>query len=1008
MRDMHEPVLTSLLARISQAVLTREAECVRALVETTAPVEARWPAIRVRARGMVERLREEGLGFSVETFLQEYGLSSREGVAVMCLAEALLRIPDRETADRLIASTFTDTQWESHLGKSESVFVNASSWGLLMTGSVLQWGKEEEGVRGVLGSLARRAGEPVIREAMKAAMRLVAGQFVLGETIEAALQEGNKLSAKGYLFSYDMLGEGARDAVQAERYFQSYLHAIRTLGKRDRTDETSIYAAPGISIKLTALHPRYEWRQKERVMAELLPRLKELVRAAREAGICVAIDAEEATRLDLELEVFAALYTDTEFADYPGIGFVLQAYQKRAIHVLDLLIELATRTGKRMPLRLVKGAYWDSEVKAAQVAGLDAYPVFTVKEHSDVSYLACAEKMLKHATHFFPQFATHNAATISAIIEMAGSAEFEFQRLFGMGEKLYEPVVERHACRIYAPIGEHRDLLAYLIRRLLENGANSSFVHLMMEKELPLDVLLQSPMEVAKQDGAEGVVLPVGLYSDRKNSSGIDFGNRFMLEALQAQMNVDVVSRDVADAHPDDVDSAIRRAADAGAAWSARGVEVRASILERVADALEAQRGEAMQLLTTEAKKTVPDALAEVREAADFCRYYAAQARRLQAVPTVLEGPTGERNTLSLHARGVWVAISPWNFPLAIFMGQVSAALVTGNAVIAKPAEQTPRIAAFAVALLHEAGVPREAVQLLCGSGEIIGQALVTHPLTAGVVFTGSTDTARHINRALAAREGAILPFIAETGGQNCMVLDSSVLLEQAVDDVVHSAFGSAGQRCSALRVVYVHEDIAEAFVTLLAGAMQELRVGDPAALATDIGPVIDAAAREPLLEHIERMTREVTMFAATPLDATLEDDSYVAPHAFEIRSLTQLPGEVFGPILHVIRYRDIQTVIADINSTGFGLTFGIHSRIAPFHREVTEAIRAGNHYVNRGMTGAVVGVQPFGGEGLSGTGPKAGGPHYLLRFVTERVMSVNTAAVGGNIELLMGKPPAV
>lgn len=994
----------ALLVRISAHAFEGEAEAVSRLLTHCTDYESHWSDIRAEADAMIMRLRECGMGVSVEAFLQEYGLSSKEGVAVMCLAEALLRIPDRDTADALIDATFDGARWEKHIGRSESLFVNASSWGLLLTGKLLQWGDHQTGVSGTLKRLVQNSSEPAIREALKGAMKLIASQFVMGQTVESSLKKAVSFEKKGYCFSYDMLGEGARSMAQADAYMASYVHAIKSVGAT-RKQEHQLTQAPGVSIKLTALHPRYKWAQKERVMAELLPRLKTLVSFAKEQQICVAIDAEESTRLDIELAVFAALFTDPDFSDFHGIGFVLQAYQKRALHVIDLLVRLCEDTGKTMPVRLVKGAYWDSEIKQAQIDGLPDYPVYTVKAHSDLSYMACAKKLLDQAQHFFPQFATHNALTIASIRAIAGSADYEFQRLYGMGEMLYSSIVGNVPCRIYAPIGEHKDLLAYLIRRLLENGANSSFVHLMMDESKPLDELLANPMIVARRNqGVAGIAPPSALYADRKNSSGYDLGNRAQMQELLTRIAVKEPLATIADASEGQVQEAIAQAYQARKRWNDTAAEERAILLEKTADSLQAHEEEALTLCIQEGKKTIADAIAELREAIDFCRYYARQCRHYFATPLELQGPTGESNQLQLHGRGVFACISPWNFPLAIFTGQIAAALAAGNCVIAKPAEQTPNIAAFAVRLMYEAGIPEDVLHLLCGNGAAIGAALVADEHIAGIAFTGSTETAKSIQRSLADRAGAIVPFIAETGGQNCMLVDSSALLEQVVDDVVHSAFGSAGQRCSALRVLYVHRDIADELIVLLKGAMQELVVGDPSQLCTDIGPVIDAEAKQMLDAHIASMAQEANLIAKGAIKTNAPAADYVVPHAFEIQSISQLRKENFGPILHVIRYgsRELDDVIEAINATGFGLTFGIHSRIPAFAQSVAARIHAGNVYINRGMTGAVVGVQPFGGEGLSGTGPKAGGPYSLLRYASEKTTTINSAAIGGNVELLI------
>ena len=993
------------LDHISRHAFMDEAQCVQALLEHTAPFEEKWDAVVQSARADIERLRSEGMGVSVESFLQEYGLSTREGVAIMCLAEALLRIPDTETADKLIESTFADGDWESHIGNSDSVYVNAASWGLLLTGKLIgPESQPNEGIGGTMRKLMRSSSEPVIRQALRRAMKLAASQFVMGETIEDSLKKAKKFEKKGYRFSYDMLGEGARSMAQADRYFQSYMKAIKAVGQTREADEP-LYEAPSVSIKLTALHPRYEWRHQKQIMQELLPKLKQLTAQAQALGIGIAIDAEEATRLDIELEVFRALFLDPDFSDYAGIGFVLQAYQKRALPVIDFLVTLSQRSGKRIPVRLVKGAYWDSEIKVAQVNGLLDYPVFTVKEHSDVSYLACAKKLLEHPYAFFPQFASHNALTLSAIKMLASQSncDFEFQRLYGMGEKLYETIVADYPSRIYAPIGEHQDLLAYLIRRLLENGANSSFVNVMLDENVPVEALLQSPIGRVRDTGGHArIAPPAQLYGDaRHNSRGYDLGNRMQMQQLLADIAEQPPVPAITPADEKEVEDAIANAKAAFADWNRTPADARAGLLEHTANLLEQHETELLALVQREGKKTLADAIAELREAIDFCRYYALQCRVLFSNPIILDGPTGEHNQLSLHGRGVFACISPWNFPLAIFVGQVTAALAAGNTVLAKPAEQTSAIAARAVELMHDAGIPKHVVQLISGEGRRIGPLFTRDERINGIAFTGSTNVAKQLQKELAERDGAIIPLIAETGGQNAMIVDSSALLEQAVDDIIYSAFGSAGQRCSALRVLYVHESIAEPLCELISGAMQALHVGDATRITTDVAPVIDAKAQANLKAHIDDMTRNGKLIAAAPLPADVTD-TFVQPHAFEISSISQLTQEHFGPILHVIRYSNIADAVREIESTGFGLTFGIHSRIPNIFEPIAERIHAGNVYVNRGMTGAVVGVQPFGGEGLSGTGPKAGSPYTLLRFASEKAISINTAAIGGNIDLLM------
>lgn len=1022
---------------ISALALKDEGQSVAGLIEAAEPFSKAYPEIYRAASAIVKQLREDKGGSPLEAFLHEYGLETREGVVIMCLAEALLRIPDSDTADKLILDKLRFADFDQHMGGSRSLFVNASTWGLMLTGRVVNMGAEEaEGMKGTLSRMIGRVGEPVIRQALKSAMRIIGGQFVMGQDIREAL--GNAKKNRKYRYSFDILGEGARTREQADHYFEAYRQAIREIGAASE-GMGGLFDRHGISIKLSALHPRYEQTQRARVLGELLPRVKTLALDAMQAGIGVTIDAEEANRLDLSLELVEALLTDRDLKDAEGLGLAVQAYQKRAYAVIGYLAELARANRRRLPVRLVKGAYWDAEIKRAQMLGLEGYPVFTVKPHTDVSYLACALRMLEAGDAFFPQFATHNSLTIAAIRHLAGNRPFEFQRLHGMGERLYDPIVAEGApCRVYAPVGKHEDLLAYLIRRLLENGANTSFVNLLVDKNLPLEDLLANPLAQAQPfvtSPNPSIPLPGGIYGDRANSAGFELGYvtqyhqlQTALEALaqktwqagpviggkkrdgepvaiKAPAQLSVTVGEVVQATPELVEEALSQASSAFGRWQASPVAERAACLRRAADLLEGpHRNAALSLLLREAGKTITDAIAEVREAADFCRYYANSAEGLMAVPERMPGYTGERNELSLHGRGVFVCISPWNFPLAIFTGQVVAALVTGNTVIAKPAEQTPLVAALMVDILHEAGIPGSVLHLLPGTGEVVGAALTSDPRVAGVAFTGSTETARRINLALAQREGPIGVLIAETGGQNTMLVDSTALLEQVSDDVLLSAFGSSGQRCSALRVLYVQAEIADKLIAMLKGAAAELTVGNPADFTHDIGPVIDAEARDVLERHIGRMKGEATFLFSVPLTPGLEAAGhFVAPHAFEIKNISQLEREVFGPVLHIIRYRaeELDQVLQAINRTGYGLTLGINSRIEGFAETIRQRLRVGNAYVNRSMTGAVVGVHPFGGEGLSGTGPKAGGPHYLLRFVTERTFTVNTAAIGGNLELL-------
>jgi RHH-type proline utilization regulon transcriptional repressor/proline dehydrogenase/delta 1-pyrroline-5-carboxylate dehydrogenase len=1001
--------------------------------------------IQATARRLVAAVRDKGPARGgIDAFLHEYALSSPEGVALMCLAEALLRIPDSDTIDRLIRDKIAAADWQSHLGHSGSIFVNASTWALMLTGRMLHDHPGESEFAHVLHRFVARSGEPVVRQAVLAAMRILGRQFVMGRTIGEALNRAAVAERHGYRHSYDMLGEAAKTAPDAARYHEAYATAIaaigRTAGGRD------IEAAPGISVKLSALHPRYEFGQRERVMRELLPRLADLAGQARRAGIGLTVDAEEADRLELSLDLVEELAGMPALAGWDGLGLAVQAYQKRAPAVIDWLTGLAAKTKRRLMLRLVKGAYWDSEIKRAQERGLAAYPVYTRKVATDVSYLACARRLFDAGAAFYPQFATHNAQTLAAVLELAGRRGtkrdgWEFQRLHGMGEALYEEIVGPDKmnlpCRVYAPVGSHEDLLAYLVRRLLENGANASFVNRIVDERLPIDAITADP--VAELAGLEPkphprIPLPRDLFQpERPNSAGIDLADRQALGTLRdglaaalrepARAAPVVGGNEVAGSgepvfDPSDrrrqigaavsadaaaVEAALAAASRAAPAWDLRPAAERAAILDRAAELYERDRAALMALIIREGGRTIPAALSEVREATDYLRYYAARARADFAGPLALPGPTGERNRIALHGRGVFACISPWNFPLAIFTGQIAAGLAAGNAVIAKPAEQTPLTAAAAIRRLHAAGIPGDVLHLLPGSGETVGATLTADPRIAGIAFTGSIDTARAINLALAKRPGPIVPLIAETGGQNAMIVDSSALPEQVVSDVLSSAFDSAGQRCSCLRLLYVQDDIAGRLLPLLAGAMAELRVGDPALLATDIGPVIDGEARDALQLHAERMTREGRLLYQCALPEGAEHGTFFAPRAFEIDGASRLTGEVFGPILHVVRWRAdrLDRAIDEIAATGFALTLGIHSRIDDTVRHVLDRLGIGNSYVNRNMIGAVVGVQPFGGERLSGTGPKAGGPRYLYRFATERTVSTDTTASGGNASLL-------
>jgi RHH-type proline utilization regulon transcriptional repressor/proline dehydrogenase/delta 1-pyrroline-5-carboxylate dehydrogenase len=953
---------------ITSAYRRPEPECLPPLIEAAAlPAETMAKATAL-ARQLVERLRAKGHGGGVEGLIHEYSLASEEGVALMCLAEALLRIPDDETRDALIRDKIGGGDWEAHLGHSRSLFVNAATWGLLLTGKLAAT-HSERGLSAALTRLVAKGGEPLIRTGVNLAMRLMGEQFVAGQTIEEALDNGRPWERKGFRYSYDMLGEAAVTAAQAERYFADYRNAIRAIGAASAG--RGIYGGPGISIKLSALHPRYSRSQIERIHAELYPRLKALALLARSLEIGLNIDAEEAERLELSLDLLERLCFEPELAQWHGIGFVVQAYQKRCPFVIDWLIDLAERSGHRLMVRLVKGAYWDGEIKRAQLDGLEGFPVFTRKIHTDVSYIACARKLLAASDRVFPQFATHNALTLATIHAIAPKGLYEFQCLHGMGEGLYEEVVGPDKldvpCRIYAPVGTHETLLAYLVRRLLENGANTSFVNQIADPDVPADRLLADPVVQAMKLQPLGrphdrIALPRDLFGpERTNSMGLDLTNEHRLAELRAAMAIAKLPSSASDTTPEEIEETCRRATP----WQATPQE-RADCFTRIADTLEARRMELIPTIVREAGKTYANAVGEVREAADFLRYYAAQIR--------------DWSNDSHKPLGVVACISPWNFPLSIFTGQIAGALAAGNGVIAKPAEETPLIAAQTIPLFHQAGVPAEVLQLVIGDGKT-GARLVANATIAGVVFTGSTGAAQSINRELAKRP--VVTFIAETGGQNVLIADSSSLPEQLVNDALTSAFDSAGQRCSALRVLALQEDIADHVLPMLKKAMMELKVGDPQLLSTDVGPVIGEEAQKRLVDHIEAMRAK----GHAVLQAAAPSGLFVPPTIIEIASMAELPGEVFGPVMHVLRYpRDaLERVVRDANATGFGLTFGVHSRIDETIERASGISAAGNQYVNRTVIGAVVGVQPFGGHRLSGTGPKAGGPLYVRRLLSQR-----------------------
>ncbi len=1011
----------------------------------------------------------------LDAFLHEYKLSSREGVALMCLAEALLRVPDSATANRLIEDKLGDADWAAHLGNSDSFLVNASTWALMLTGKVLVMdegmdGYAEANFRGVLSSLVARAGEPLLCAAIGQAMKIMGGQFVLAESIEKGIKVARKKQDNGYTYSYDMLGEAAKTNQEAVDYLRAYEHGIQVIG--ESAEAQNPHHNPGISVKLSALHARYEYIKEASITSELYPRLKTLCVAAKTYNIGLTIDAEESERLEPSLHLLRMLCQDSDLKQWNGLGFVVQAYQKRAPYVLDWIGDLARSTDRKIMIRLVKGAYWDTEIKTAQIEGFSGYPVYTRKISTDVAYLYCAQKLLQRADTFYPLFATHNAHTVAAILEFAkkfnnkfaavnggenggengAENQFEFQCLHGMGEILYDHVIQKHNinCRIYAPVGAYKDLLAYLVRRLLENGANSSFVNRLIDRELPIAGIVADPVallrELAVKSHAD-IPVPNDIFADRKNSSGINFNNPLELSQLatavekfkikhwevkpllaqipasansdSANINAAKMGENIAEycinpasgeiigtvmnTPANMINQAVLYAKSAYYKWDLLGGSERAKILRIAADLYEQHRAELLAICMLEAGKTLNDAIAEIREAIDFLRYYANQAEREFTTKTLMPGPTGEKNQWSLHGRGVFVCISPWNFPLAIFTGQVSAALAAGNSVLAKPAEQTPIIAARAVELFHQAGIPRSVLQFLPGSGEKVGAALIENEHIAGVTFTGSSAVAKIIQRTLAQKSGAIIPFIAETGGLNCMLVDSTALPQQVVRDVIQSAFQSAGQRCSALRVLYLQEDVADDILDMLKGAMAELKIGNPQSIDTDIGPIIDRQALAFSHSHIKRCAEQnFPIYYGAEIQGA-KCGNYQTPVIIEINHIADLKAEVFAPILHICRYaaKDIDGVIDDINRSGYGLTFGIHSRIHRTIETISSRIQAGNIYINRNMIGAVVGVQPFGGQGLSGTGPKAGGPLYLHRFAHERCTSNDTSSSGGNTDLM-------
>ena len=994
--------------------------------------------IQIRAAAMVKQARAAGPQHPLDAFMAEYNLASDEGIVLMCLAEALLRIPDSETADLLIKDKIGSADWKDHFGKSDFFLVNASTWALMLTGRFLEPDDDHFAWQDVFGRLIGRMSEPVVRTALAQAMKLLGNQFVLGRTIDDALGASKDALAGGYCFSYDMLGEAALSQKQADHFYGSYLGAIEAVASAPKGE--GIFQAPNISVKLSSLHPRYEVAQTERVLNELLPRLMDLITSCRNAGLSLCVDAEEADRLELSLQLIERVVVSGALTGWDGFGLAVQAYQKRSGAVIDWLIDLARRNNVRLMVRLVKGAYWDTEIKRAQEQGLEGFPVFTRKASTDVSYLVCAQKLIAAQTHIYPCFATHNARTVSALLEMTKSEHaFEFQALFGMGREIYDQVMAADSavtCRIYAPVGSHEALLPYLMRRLLENGANTSFLNRLADRDLDVADVVKDPvvqLATFRSIPHPDIAAPRHLFGDsRPNSAGRDLQDYEVLQHLRD------VFEAKADAHflgaprigghsltgparnvqnPADAAHEIGLMIDAGPADALRALEVcdnaqpdwartrtgfRAAALCQAADLFEAHFELLAYLLIREAGKTLPDAQSEVREAVDFLRYYAAEGEKLFGTQE-LPGPAGETNRYSFHGRGVFLCIAPWNFPLAIFTGQVAAALMAGNTVLAKPAEQTSLIAAEAVALLHQAGIPEEVLGFIPGDGPALGKALLAAPELGGVCFTGSTEVAKLLHQQLAARPGPILPLIAETGGQNAMIVDSSALPEQAVTDILSSAFQSAGQRCSALRVLFVQQDIHATLVDLLKGAMAELKVGDPMSFSTDVGPVIDQQALRLLEAHHARMSKTQKVLASCQLPDASSKGFYFPPTVYEIESMDVLQTEVFGPCLHVIAFDGdrLDDVISTINGTGYGLTLSIHSRIGTTIDTICRRANVGNIYVNRNQIGAVVGSQPFGGLGLSGTGPKAGGPNYLQAFAGERTISTNVAAVGGNTDLM-------
>ncbi|MBT4964542.1 MAG: bifunctional proline dehydrogenase/L-glutamate gamma-semialdehyde dehydrogenase PutA [Francisellaceae bacterium] len=1039
MQESTDGELAELREIISQYYLMDENDLVIELLRAAKLPDSKIHNIQQTARRLVINVRKSRLrSGGLDAFLFEYDLSSEEGIALMCMAEALLRIPDSKTRDMLIKDKITSSDWNKHIGSSSSSFVNAATWGLMLTGQIISNDKVNSGyLKTVLGKAIKRGSEPIIRQSVSQAMKILGRQFVMGANIASAIKRAKEQENSGYRYSYDMLGEAACNREDAKMYFDNYMSSIIAIGENS-AGRGPIHG-PGVSVKLSALHPRYEYKNKAKVMRELYPRLLELVLEAKRYNIGFTLDAEEADRLEIFIDIFEKLMADDRLRDWHGLGLALQAYQKRAIPLIKWLGALSGKYQQYIMLRLVKGAYWDTEIKSAQVNGLEDYPVLTRKHSTDVSYIACIKEIIRNKKFIYPQFATHNAYSVGVVMELCKDMDFEFQCLHGMGDALYQSVVSKSGynipCRIYAPVGGYDNLLAYLVRRLLENGANTSFVNRIVDERAPIEEIIADPCSILENFinyRHDELPKPIDLYGENRiNSSGIDINHPRYVEKVLSEINEltlrktwasvplyndlpsGVTKPCVAPANNNrqigmvtisshaQISKSIDVADVAFSKWENTRVEDRAKYLRRYAELLEENKYELYALLTHEAGKTIDDVIGEVREAVDFCRYYANLAEKI-IQPNVLPGPTGERNILTLHGRGVFLCISPWNFPLAIFIGQVCAALISGNTVLAKPASQTPLIAALAIELLHKAGVAQGVVQLLVANGKTINDIVIPDLRIQGIMFTGSNQTAKQIQQGISSRDGAIIPFIAETGGMNAMIVDSTSLIEQVIADVISSAYGSAGQRCSALRVLYVQDDIIDGFIKTLSGAMLDLTVGDPEVLSTDIGPVIDSHALQEL-QHHENYLRNNFKFVAKAQISTNDEGYFFGPCAYIINGMSDLPGEVFGPILHIAPYKaeEIDRVIDDINAVGYGLTFGMHSRIDEQVEYVTSRIKVGNIYINRNMVGAVVGTQPFGGHGLSGTGPKAGGPNYLHRLMIEKTTCTNTTAAGGNASLL-------